>query len=113
MLRAQLIFWSCLLFAAAVGVYAYFARDWSTLQIDSTSAGSVADLPDSEDFGATVTAVIRMATRTAAAATQASTPAAVPPLTAGGVTVGDAHYRVDAFLNPEPAGFFKPAAGTP
>lgn len=114
--RASLFLVACLLFAAGTGVFAYFARDWSTvgLTIAETSAPGVPDI-ESADISATLTALPRATgTPTRSAATTrtpaTSTPTA-PPLSPAGVTVGGVLYRVNIILDPEPPGLSKPPVG--
>ncbi len=110
MRRAAAIFWACILFSVGTGVFAFLAVDWSSAfrlsdGITSTSI-SLSD-PKTSDVLATVTAL----SRTAVAPKQTATPTVVPPLAAGGITLDGVQYRVNAVADPEPPGFFKPAAG--
>lgn len=98
----MLFFWACMLFSVGTGVFAFVAVDWpSAYRVSSNVSSSTGDAL------ATVTALVR----TAPALKSTPTPTVVPPLSAGGITLGGARYRLNAVADPEPAGFFKPAGG--
>ena len=108
--RAAAIFWACTLFSVGTGVFAFFAIDWSSaFRVSPSISGSSVTFIDSgtNNARATVTALVR----TAPALKSTPTPTVVPPLSAGGITLGGARYRLNAVADPEPAGFFKPAGG--
>ena len=108
--RAAAIFWACTLFSVGTGVFAFFAIDWSSaFRVSPSISGSSVTFIDSDtnDALATVTALVR----TAPALKSTPTPTVVPPLSAGGITLGGARYRLNAVADPEPAGFFEPAGG--
>lgn len=98
-----------MLFSVGTGVFACNAIDWSSAaRVNSFSSTSVVfSDPGTNDALLTVTAVAR----TAFAPKPTATPTIVPPLSADGVTIEGALYRLNAVADPEPAGFFKPAAG--
>ncbi|MEP6872590.1 MAG: DUF4352 domain-containing protein [Anaerolineaceae bacterium] len=110
MRRAAAFFWACILFSVGTGVFACNAVDWSSaVRVDdgiTHTSISITD-PQTSDILATVTALAR----TALVPKQAATPTIVPPMAAGGINLDGASYRVNAIADPEPAGFFKPAAG--
>jgi len=108
--RAAAIFWACTLFSVGTGVFAFFAIDWSSaFRVSPSISGSSVTFIDSgtNNARATVTALVR----TAPALKSTPTPTVVPPLSAGGITLGGARYRLNAVADPEPAGFFEPAGG--
>lgn len=109
MKRAAAFFWACILFSVGTGVFAFTAVDWSSAVRVNSLATNVVIATDSRTNDAllTVTAVAR----TAFAPIPTATVTTVPPLSAGGVRLDGALYRLDAIADPEPAGFFKPAAG--
>ena len=108
--RAMLFFWACTLFSVGTGVFAFVAVDWSSaFRVSPSISGSSVTFIDSgtNNALATVTAPVR----TAPALKSTPTPTVVPPLSAGGITLGGALYRLNGVADPEPAGFFKPAGG--
>ena len=108
--RAAAIFWACTLFSVGTGVFAFVAIDWSSaFRVSPSISGSSVTFIDSgtNNALATVTALVR----TAPARKSTPTPTVVPPLSAGGITLDGALYRLNAVADPEPAGFFKPAGG--
>lgn len=109
MRRAAAFFWACILFSLATGVFAYAAIDWSTVARVNTATGTNVNSPGpgASDSLATVTAVVRTAT----AAKPTAAPTVIPPLSSGGITLNGVLYRLNAVMDPEPPGFFKPAAG--
>lgn len=105
-----MVFWACILFSASTAVFAFVAVDWSSAFRAKTTVSSTSlTFTSSRTTGglATLTALVRTATAPRATAT----PTVVPPLSAGGVTIEGAHYRLNTVADPEPAGFFKPASG--
>ena len=106
----MLFFWACMLFSVGTGVFAFVAVDWpSAYRVSSNvSSRSVTFAgAGTGDALATVTVLVRTATALKASPTAT----VVPPFSAGGVTIDGALYRLNAVADPEPAGFFLPAAG--
>ena len=104
MKRAAAFFSACILFSVGTGVFAFTAVDWSSaVRLNGVSSTSVTfTSPATNDVLLTVTAVAPKPTATATV---------VPPLSAGGITLDRALYRLNAVADPEPAGFFKDVAG--